>query len=136
MVNATLDNAPAATQCRRVMIVDDEPIVVKVLGLYLRHAGFSDLVTTTESKTTVEMIRAFRPDLVLLDINMPVVSGWDILAEILADPLLGGLRVIVISGDSAETTRTRALALGAKAILWKPIKDTALVAAVQAVCGG
>ena len=63
----------------RIMIVDDELINIEVVKAYLEEEGFFNFLTTTRSTIAVDMVRNEKPDIVLLDINMPQVSGLDIL---------------------------------------------------------
>ena len=114
---------PAPATHPRIMVVDDEPIVVTVLGLYLRRAGYQDVVSTSDSLATMQMIRKCRPDLLLIDLNMPGLSGFDILAEIGADCSLADLPVIVVTASCDDGTKARVRDLGAKTVLAKPIDE-------------
>jgi diguanylate cyclase len=128
MTNATYEfSTPAPATHAKIMIVDDEPIVVKVIGLHLRKAGYNNLVSTSDSASAMEMIRACRPDLLLLDLTMPGVSGIEILAAILTDRSLSDLRVIVVTASCDDQVKALARELGAKAILSKPIDDVDMI---------
>ena len=82
--------APAMTRTKtiassKILIVDDEPINVKVARKYLKLEGYEHFVTTTDSREAVALVEKERPDVILLDIMMPHVSGLDILAALRAD---------------------------------------------------
>ena len=65
----------------KVMIVDDESTTVQLLQVFLEDAGYTRFVTTDRSNEAMQLLLAERPDVVLLDLNMPEVNGFDILAE-------------------------------------------------------
>jgi len=125
--NTALDATSDRATRPKIMIVDDEPIVVKVLGLYLKKAGYDDVVSTTDSTAAMDMIRRCCPNLLLLDLSMPGRSGLDILDEIAHDPTLSELRVIVITATCDDGLKAQARRLGAKAVLAKPIEDVDMV---------
>src|SRR5271168_3328750 len=66
----------------KIAIVDDEPINIKVVRKHLQVAGYQNFITTTDSTTAVALIASERPDVVLLDVMMPQVSGIDILRAV------------------------------------------------------
>lgn len=111
----------------KIMIVDDEPINVKVARKYLALEGYEDFVTTTDSREALALIEQNRPDLVLLDIMMPHVSGLDILAALRADPRWTHLPVVILTAANDQSTKRRALELGANDFLSKPVDPTELV---------
>ena len=78
-LQAKIDRKQRAQRDSKFMIVDDEHVNIEVVKAYLKEGGFSNFITTTESNTALDLIRGHRPDIVLLDINMPNVSGLDIL---------------------------------------------------------
>src|SRR5580658_9614707 len=69
----------------KVLIVDDEPVNVKVVRKYLQGAGYKNFVTTCDSTQCMDLLEKERPDLVLLDIMMPGINGLQILAQIRAN---------------------------------------------------
>src|SRR3982751_3629519 len=89
----------------RIMIVDDEPVNIKVVRKYLQIAGYENFVTTSESPKAMAMIRKEKPDVILLDVMMPQVSGLRILQEIRTDPDLSHLPVLILTASSDAETR-------------------------------
>ncbi|MFT5325840.1 MAG: putative two-component system response regulator [Planctomycetaceae bacterium] len=105
----------------RVMIVDDEPINVKVARKFVQTLGYSNFVTLTDSRAVVEALQREAPDALLLDLMMPDVSGLDILEVMQSDSKLSRIPVIVLTASSDRGTRLRALELGATDFLAKPL---------------
>jgi diguanylate cyclase (GGDEF)-like protein len=115
----------------KVMIVDDEPINVKVAQKYLKLAGYQHVIGITDSRTVIRRISEEQPDVVVLDIMMPEVSGLQILEQIRADGQWAYLPVIVVTASDSEETKCRALELGATDFLGKPVNSTELVPRVR-----
>lgn len=125
-MNLTRDNLAA-----RIMIVDDEPLNIKVARKYLSIAGYDDFVTTTDATRAMEMIRTERPDVILLDIMMPRVSGLEILQAVRADASLAHLPVLILTAATDAQTKQSALELGATDFLAKPVDPADLVPRVR-----
>jgi putative two-component system response regulator len=111
----------------KIMIIDDEPINVKVARKYLKLEGYENFVTTTDSREALALIEKERPDLILLDIMMPHVSGLDILAALRADARWALLPVVILTAANDQATKRRALELGANDFLAKPVDPTELI---------
>ncbi len=111
----------------KIMIVDDEPINVKVARKYLKLEGYEHFVTTTDSREAVAIVEKERPDVLLLDIMMPHVSGLDILAALRADKRWAHLPVVILTAATDLATKRRALELGASDFLAKPVDPTELI---------
>ncbi len=105
----------------KIMMVDDEPINMRVLQLHLTAQGYGRFVSVTDSRLTMSTIRSERPSVLLLDLNMPDVSGLEILEQVRADPELKQLPVIVLTSSSDPETKVEALQLGATDFLPKPV---------------
>ena len=94
------------------MIVDDEPVNVKVVQKHLKMAGYQYFITSTDPRPVVDMIIRETPDAVLLDVMMPVVSGLDILRAVREDQRVEHIPVIVLTAADNEETRMEALSAG------------------------
>jgi putative two-component system response regulator len=115
----------------RIMIVDDVAVNVKVLRAILETAGFSDLTSTTEARQALPILYRDQPDLLLLDIMMPEVSGLEILSTLRADQAFARLPVLVLTGSESRELKREALELGANDFLPKPIDAEDLVPRVR-----
>ncbi|HWP36135.1 MAG TPA: sigma-54 dependent transcriptional regulator [Gemmatimonadales bacterium] len=108
-----------------VLFVDDDPSIRRVIGEFLRRSGF-EVFEAASGEEGVAAFRQERPDVVLLDINMPGRSGLDVFDEIRQD----GAVVIFLTGVADVATAVRAMQLGAEHFLTKPVDLPHLVAAV------
>lgn len=105
----------------KVMIVDDQPTVVKLARKYLADDGYQHFITTTDSTEALPLIERDGPDVLLLDIMMPQVSGLDILEAVRSQERVADLPVIILTAATDAATKHRALDLGATEFLAKPI---------------
>lgn len=105
----------------KIMMVDDEPINMRVLQLHLSALGYGRFVSVTDSTQAMDKIRSERPSVLLLDLNMPEVSGLEILRDVRADDELKQLPIIVLTSSNDPETKVEALELGASDFLPKPV---------------
>ncbi len=112
----------------RIAIVDDEPINIKVVQKHLKLAGYQQFFTTEDSTRAMDLIRTEFPDVVLLDIMMPQVSGLEILAELRQTDEFIDLPVIILTAATDTATKMEALRLGATEFLGKPVDAAELEA--------
>ncbi len=110
-----------------IMMVDDEETTIDVVQMFLEDAGYTNFITTTDSTRALDIITESRPDVVLLDLKMPVVSGFDILAHMRADSSLKHIPVIILTSATDGQTKLKALELGATDFLGKPVDSSELV---------
>lgn len=110
----------------RIAVVDDEPINVQVVCEHLRMAGYQQFFTTSDSTKALDLIRAERPDILLLDIMMPQVSGLDILNELRESEELFDLPVIILTAATDRKMKLKALESGAAEFLTKPVDSVEL----------
>jgi two-component system, OmpR family, alkaline phosphatase synthesis response regulator PhoP len=114
---------------KTVLVVDDEPKIVEVVGEYLRRAGFS-VTTAADGEGAVALARARPPDLVVLDLGLPGLDGLDVARDLRrASPV----PIIMLTARGEETDRVLGLELGADDYLVKPFSPRELVARVRAV---
>ena len=114
----------------RVLVVDDQEVLVKALALLLRQWGF-EVLECSDSADCLEMIERLRPDVVLLDLLMPQLSGFDIAEELQRNPDLQPLRLIAVTGHDTPEHRQKTRALGFDFHLAKPIDLEMLRAALN-----
>lgn len=118
----------------RVLIVDDDTNIRLMILASLRRRRF-ELLQAANGSDALAMMRAAKPDLVIMDLWMPEASGWDILHERALEPLLLRIPVIVITADSSADVKSRVLAERVSALLSKPFDLGALMSAVSACLG-
>ena len=113
----------------RVLVVDDDPSIRRMIMAALRREGYA-FGEAANGKEALEAMRNDRPDVVILDLMMPIVSGWDVLRERASDPDLLSIPVIVVSANrSAELAS--AMDKGICAFLPKPFDIVALSSLVR-----
>jgi putative two-component system response regulator len=118
-------------QTAKLMIVDDEPVNVKVVQKHLKLAGYRNFVTSTDSTAALELISKEMPDVILIDIMMPHVSGLEILQQARDDERLSHIPIIVLTASDNEQTKMEALKLGAAEFLSKPVNASELIVRVR-----
>jgi EAL domain-containing protein (putative c-di-GMP-specific phosphodiesterase class I) len=111
----------------RVVIIDDTPANVDLLDAVFRRAGLQHLYPVTDPRQALETIEAVDPDLVVLDLHMPWVDGFAILAEIVRRAAGSYLPVLVMTADTTSDACHRALTEGARDFLTKPFDFTDVV---------
>ncbi|MCA9058746.1 MAG: response regulator [Planctomycetaceae bacterium] len=115
----------------KVMIVDDEPLNIMTFRQHLKMEGYNNFVTTEKATQALTLIRREKPDIVLLDIRMPEVSGIDILRVIGLDPALQHIPVLILTAATDPRIRRKALELGASDFLSKAIDPNELLPRVR-----
>jgi DNA-binding response OmpR family regulator/two-component sensor histidine kinase len=113
-----------------VLVVDDEPDTAELIRDTLRTEGFRTQVAH-HGRQAVELIGRKRPDLVILDIMMPEMSGFEVLEALRGEPDTAGIPVLVLTARGDEQDMRRGLALGARRYMSKPFDVTALIAEVR-----
>ena len=119
----------------KIMLVDDEPINTDVLQTYLEGEGYSNFVTTSESVKAIDIMRTEKPDVVLLDLMMPDVSGFDILTMMRNDKALTYIPVVILTSSDDGETKLKALQLGAMDFLAKPVDASELALRLRNTLG-
>jgi len=119
---------------RRVLVVEDEPVQIKVLTGGLAAEGF-DVVVARDGVQAVAMVRKEQPHLVLLDIGLPGGDGYVVIKRLKAMSHHARLPIIAVSARAAETDRSRMLALGADDYFQKPVSLPTLVSRINELLG-
>lgn len=109
----------------KILIVDDESANVELLTKLLAKKGYHNIRTTQDSRDTLPLYLEFQPDLVLLDLMMPFINGWQLLIMLRQlIPATSFVPILVLTVDITKATRERALACGANDFLTKPFDMT------------
>ncbi len=114
----------------RILVVDDEPGIVDIARANLEGQGYS-VIGAYDGEEALTKIREEKPDLVILDILMPEMDGWDVLERIESDPELSGIPVIMLTARVSDEDVLRGLETGAVEYMTKPFYPQDLVAAVK-----
>ena len=115
---------------RRILIADDEPNIVVSLEYLMKREGHAVSVAR-DGREALAAIRRDRPDLVLLDVMMPAMSGFDICQAVRADPALADVRILMLTAKGRDTDLAKGTALGADAYMTKPFSTQELAARVR-----
>lgn len=117
----------------RILVVDDEPANLKLLSLILRTEGYASVETLQDPREVLASYQANPPDLILLDINMPHLDGFEVMAQLLALGEAAISPVVVLTAQTGEDFVLRALQGGAVDFLTKPFNRRELLARVKNV---
>ena len=115
------------------MIVDDSPTIRKILGLTLERAGYK-VVAEPDGESAIERLLQVVPDLILLDIAMPKIDGYEVCKRIKQDPRTKAVPVVMLSGKGALFDKVKGHMAGATEYLTKPFETPAVLAVVANYC--
>ncbi|RPJ44310.1 MAG: DNA-binding response regulator [Betaproteobacteria bacterium] len=116
----------------RVLIVEDEESILLSLEFLLNKEGYR-VSTARDGAAALRLLGQSAPDLVLLDVMLPLIDGFALCRAIRADPALGRTRIMLVTARGREAEVARGLALGADAYLTKPFSTRDLMAKVRAL---
>lgn len=116
----------------KVLVVDDDPDITKFIEVSLARAGY-EVAVAHDGHEALDLVAAERPDLVLLDLMLPTIDGFEVAAELRRRVRLAGMGIIVVTARSPSEDRLRGLALGVDDYIVKPFEPDVLVARVRAV---
>lgn len=123
---------PAPPAADRILVVDDEPEIVALVAYHLAKAGYR-VATAASGPDALEVARRERPSLIVLDLMLPGMSGFDVLEQLRADDSTRDVAVLMLTARREEPDRIRGLSLGADDYLTKPFSPAELVLRVGAI---
>ena len=118
-----------------ILIADDFVDAATMYSLYLKHHGF-EVVTALDGHEALEAARRQRPDVVLLDLRMPGMSGTEAMKEMKADARLAGVPILALTAHAMPEERQAALAAGFVDLVYKPIAPQERVSKLYAFLAG
>ncbi len=116
----------------RILLVDDEPNILLSLEFLMKRAGY-EVSTAEDGEAGLAKIVDTKPDLVLLDVNMPKRDGFDVCETVRANPDLASVKIIMLTAKGREIEKEKGLALGANAYITKPFATQEVIDKVQSV---
>ena len=119
---------------KKVLIADDEPNIVVSLEFLMKQKGYTVRVVT-DGEQALNAVGEFGPDLVLLDVMMPRMSGYDVCQKIRENPAWAAIRIVMLSAKGRDIEVTKGIAVGADAYVTKPFSTKDLIAKVQELLG-
>ena len=119
----------------RILIADDEPNIVLALEFLMKKEGY-EVQTVSDGEHALRAIEQSPPDLILLDIMMPKLDGYEVCQRIRSNPSLKDLVIIMLTAKGREVEREKGLALGADFYITKPFSTREVVQKVREVLSG
>ncbi|MBA7511872.1 Alkaline phosphatase synthesis transcriptional regulatory protein PhoP [subsurface metagenome] len=117
---------------KKILVVDDEKDVLDLVRRVLIRGGF-EVITASDGKEGLAKVYSEAPDLMILDINMPVMDGWQVCRKIRGDPLYKHLPIIMLTVRRTKTDQLKGLDIGGDEYITKPFSPTELIARVKTV---
>lgn len=114
----------------KILIVDDEPDVIDLIARTLEGEGF-DVVYAYDGISALDLVSVEKPDLVLVDIMMPMMSGYEVCEQIKSNPATQHIPLLCVSSAHTPDARAQSLKVGAAALIAKPFMPAELVAQVR-----
>jgi len=114
----------------RILVVEDNPMNVDMLTRRLQKRGFETL-TTQDGASAVEMALTEQPDLILMDLSLPVMDGWEATSRIKADPRTKSIPIIALTAHAVAGDREKGLAAGCDEYETKPVNFASLTSKMR-----
>jgi len=119
---------------KKILIADDEPNIVVSLEFLMKQKGYL-VRTAVNGEEALSAVREFGPDLILLDVMMPRMSGYDVCQKIRENPAWSAIRIVMLSAKGRDIEVNKGIAVGADAYVTKPFSTKDLIAKVQELLG-
>ena len=119
---------------KKILIADDEPNIVVSLEFLMRQKGY-EVKVATNGEDALAAVGEFAPDLILLDVMMPRLSGYDVCQKVRENPAWAGIRIIMLSAKGRDVEVNKGLAVGADAYVTKPFSTKDLIEQVVRMLG-
>jgi DNA-binding response OmpR family regulator len=117
---------------RYILVVDDDPSSEQLLELCLRHAGY-EMIRVSSGREAIEVIEDSLPDLVLLDVMMPDIDGFEVCRRVRANPLTAAVPIVMLTTHSSMDAKLSGFEAGADDFLFKPVDLRELVVRLRAI---
>jgi DNA-binding response OmpR family regulator len=115
---------------KKVLIVDDEPSIIVPLQFLMEQNGYETSVAFS-GEEAMETVAASHPNLILLDIMLPIIDGFEVCQRVRENPEWNDIRIILLTAMGSEANIAKGLALGADAYITKPFSNSEIIAKVK-----
>lgn len=119
---------------KTVLVADDEPSILISLEYLLEQAGYL-VCKAHDGQDALEQALQHRPDLILLDVMMPRLNGFDVCSRLRAEPSMANTRIVMLTAKGRDVEISQGLALGADAYVTKPFSTRDLMATIASLLG-
>lgn len=119
---------------KKILIADDEPNIVISLEFLMHHSGYQ-VKSASDGETALRLLAEFNPDLIILDIMLPLCNGFEVCQRIRANPASSDMKIVMLTAKGRDVEMAKGLALGADVYITKPFATKDLLANVQLLLG-
>lgn len=119
---------------KKILIADDEPNIVISLEFLMQHSGYQ-VKSAPDGETALRLLDEFKPDLIMLDIMLPLRNGFEVCQRIRENPDWSDMKIVMLTAKGREVEMAKGLALGADVYITKPFATKDLLANVQRLLG-
>ncbi|MCK5707354.1 MAG: response regulator [Candidatus Aureabacteria bacterium] len=114
-----------------IMVVDDEKFLTELMKMKLQSKGYANITLAEDGQKALDIIKEKTPDLILLDMNMPVMNGYEVIGRLKTDPLTADIPVIILSGFPVDSEKLDAFEFESIPVLSKPVDDSLLFESIN-----
>ena len=115
---------------KKILVVDDEPHVIRTLTFVLKKEGY-DVSSAEDGEVAISKVRELKPNLMFLDVMMPKKNGYEVCQELKGDESFNDIHIVMLSAKGQEADREKALSLGADEFMTKPFSPVGIVEKVR-----
>jgi CheY-like chemotaxis protein len=119
---------------KKILVVDDEPDLLKVTTFRLRKLGY-DVIEAVDGQKAMDLIRELRPHLILLDLRLPIIDGWEVCRRVRADDQLKQIPIIFLTASAGALNSEMTKQLKGEDFLVKPFEPEVLLGIVKKYIG-
>jgi type IV pilus assembly protein PilB len=131
---APVADAATHTTKRRVLVVEDSPTIMSVIKYFLELEGF-EVLAAGDGQVGLDLALRERPDVIVSDVQMPLMTGVEMVTALRADAAMAGVRILMLTSEDSVEAETRGLEAGADDYILKPVEPRRLAARVKALLG-
>jgi DNA-binding response OmpR family regulator len=119
---------------KKILIVDDEPDVLKMIAFRVKKAGY-EIATAFDGEKALEAVSKDRPDLILLDLRLPRIDGWEVCRRLKADEKFSSIPIVILSASVSSLNSDKTKELEAEDYLLKPFEPVVLLEKIKNLIG-